>query len=575
MKRPAVTPVWRPRPQPDPADIAALAADRRLPPSIAALAITRARAAGLADDAFVGGRLSDLEPPLRFPGMADAMAVLVPAVRDRRRIAVFGDYDVDGITGTTLLVRMLRESGLSDAFGVVPNRKDGYGLTESAVRHLARRGAEVVITVDNGIAAPDAVRAALAAGIAVVVTDHHAFDPGNLPPAPCVHPGLGDAGSWANASGSGVAFALAIALRAALRESGWYADHPEPRLVELGVLAALGTVADMVPLVGANRILVRDAVGRLSRAPWPGLQALIASSKVRQFDEETFSFILGPRINAAGRVHDAMTALDLLLTDDPAAAARGAAAIEGLNVERKRIEQQILREVEQQIAGDPGFSERSLIFGAHPKWPHGVLGIVAAKVMRRHHRPAILMQIDGDEAKGSGRAIPEVDLLAALEEARTLTTAMGGHRASAGMTVPLRHLGEFRRLVEAALDRQGGVAAWSPVLELDGLIALSELRPELLGALDELRPFGVGNPRPLFISEGFVPRSLTVQRGGHLRFQVPAPGAPVSAIMFDGGHRPPPSGPIRIAFAPRRDAWSGRENGIELHVEDLQPAPFG
>ncbi len=572
MSREPVSPTWRLREHLAPGDVAAVAKGYSLPESIAEVAVHRARLAGLPDDAFIDGRLSDLPAPHDLPGMREALAVLLPAIESGRRVAVFGDYDVDGVTGTTILVRFLREVGLRDAFGVVPNRSDGYGLTAAAVERLRARGAEVLITVDNGIAAPEAVAAARAAGLQVVVTDHHSFDAQALPQVPCVHPGLGESGPWAWACGAGVAFALAIALRAALRERGWFADRPEPRLVDLGVLAALGTVADMVPLIGANRTLVRDGIARLARTPWPGLQALLDIAKVKHFDEETFSFALAPRLNAAGRVADAGYALELLLTDDADVAKRLAGLLERCNIERKRIEKGILDDVERQLAGDPGFAERALIFAVSPKWPHGVLGIVAAKLMRLHHRPALLMQIEGEAAKGSGRSIPEVDLLAALEEGRHLTTAMGGHRASAGMTVPLASLGAFRSTVEAALRAAGGPAAWEPTLDLDGLMPLGGLTAQWMEALDRLRPFGMGNPRPLFVSDAVQPNGMRTFARRHLRFQVSAGGSPVDAVMFDGARRPRVPGPLRLAYVPRRDAWSRRPDSLALHIEDVQAA---
>lgn len=573
MTREPASPVWRQRERPAPADVAAVARGFGLPPLIAEVAVQRGRAAGMPDDAFIDGRLSDLPSPLSLPGMDGALAVLLPAIEQRRRIAVFGDYDVDGITGTAILVRFLREVGLSDAIGHIPNRSDGYGLTPAAVAALAHRGAEVVVTVDNGIAAPEAVAAALAAGMQVVVTDHHSFAADRLPTAPCVHPGLGESGAWSSASGAGVAFALAIALRAALRERGWFADRREPRLADLGVLAALGTVADMVPLRGANRTLVRDGITRLGRTPWVGLQALLEIAKVRHFDEETFSFALAPRLNAAGRVADVGPALQLLLTDDAAEARRLGGILESCNIARKRLESGILEDMERQLAGDPGFDGRPLIFGLSRTWPHGVLGIVAAKLMRLHHRPALLMQLgDDDAAKGSARSIPEVDLLAALEEARHLTTAMGGHRASAGMTVPAANLAAFRRTVESALGRSGGPASWVPALDIDGAMPLGDLNGAWLESLDRLRPFGMGNARPLFVSEAVQPRTTRVFARRHLRLEVAAGGRPVDAVMFEGARRPRIAGPLRLAYTPKRDAWSRRDDALSLHVEDMQAA---
>lgn len=577
MTHGAPRPAWRLRQTPDADDVRRLAGATGLGEVAAGLLLQRAGEGGFDAGDFLRDSLQDLPDPAGLPGLAAAVPLLVEAVRSGETIGVFGDYDVDGITACTIVGRFLRGCGL-DPLLRVPNRSDGYGLTPAAVASMARQGVRLIVTVDNGIAATEAVEAANRAGIPVIVTDHHAPDPAGLPPAAAiVHPRLGDgAPGWREASGAGVALALVIELRRALAESGWFGDdRPRPHLGELIELAALGTIQDMVPLVGANRILVRDALTRLEKARVPGLAALltIATPGGRgPWDEELLAFQVGPRINAAGRVGDARTALALLLADDPAECRRLAADLDGLNRYRRALEQAIADEVDQQWQADPQAAVRPLIFGAHPNWSTGVLGIVAGRLARRYHRPTVLMAIEGDVARGSARSIPEIDLLEALEDVRDLAVTLGGHRGAAGMTVPLDRLAEFRRGLEAGLTRLRGEAAWKPVLDIDACVPLAEVDEALVRDLDRLRPFGMGNPRPLFSSDGFELRSPSVFRGGHLGFRARTAQGWSSAIAFGVKDQLPlPSGPMRVAYRPR---WDARQGGgrVELLVEDLAAA---
>lgn len=526
-------------------------------------------------ESFLCPTLARLDDPASIPGMAAAVDVLLDVVRDGAPVAIFGDYDVDGITGTAILSRFLERSG-ARSLPEVPNRSEGYGLSARTVKSLVAREAAVIVTVDNGITAREGADAAREAGVPLVVTDHHSFDPTELPDAAAlVHPGLGEARGWRDASGAGVALALAIALRRGLREVGWYGGD-EPRIDDLLELAAMGTVADMVPLSGANRIIVHEGLARLGVTATPGVRALAEVSGFAHgtLDEQAVAFGLGPRINAAGRVGDARRALRLLLTDDGGRAEALAGELDRANRSRQRQEQQVLEAVEILLDADPRWRERPLIFAASPEWNHGVLGIVAGRLARRLHRPAILFAVGEDAAKGSARSIPEVDLMERLAAAREHASSLGGHAQAAGMTVPPGKLGAFRRAVEASLRAVGGPEVWRPSLTIDAVLPVHEVSEGLLAQLDRLAPFGMGNPRPLFASDAFTPTSPRLFKGKHIGFGIPTARGSLRAIGFRMPELYPlPAGPVRVAYRPARDNWQGRQR-IQLLIEDLTSAPL-
>lgn len=567
--------LWCDTTAPEPQQVAELAAAYNLHPVVARLAAQRLYALGLDAgefDTFFAPTLQRLPDPDTLPGIRDAVPALLAALRARTKIGVFGDYDVDGISGTALLVRFLRAVG-AEVIAMVPNRSDGYGLMPASVATLARRGVRLIVTVDNGIAAHPAAEAAAAAGIELIITDHHHLSPQGLPPARAhVHPGVGPPGPWLGASGAGVAFALVVALRRALRELGWFANVPEPTLTDALQLATLGTIADVVPLVGVNRILVANGLARLPHSEVPGIAALAAVARApsAHWDTDVVAFYLGPRLNAAGRIGDAGRALNLLLSDDTAVVQRLAQELDRDNRIRRQQEKYILDAPE--FADKAALASRALIFAARPGWNHGVLGIVAGRLAQCLHRPTLLFAIDGDLAKGSGRSIPEVDLMAALETVRDLAVSMGGHREAAGLTLPTAALAEARRRVQAYLQAQGGPGSWTPRLMLDAQIQFSDIGLDLVRDLDRLGPFGAGNARPLFRSEALVPLRPRRLQDTNIGFDVPTGRGLVSAVGFCKAELfDLLKGRIEFAFRPTRNIYRGRET-VQLVVEDIRPA---
>src|SRR5918999_1059298 len=438
---------WAVAPQPDRAKVEALAAALRLPPALAALLIQRGHGSEEAARSYLRPLLSDLSDPYRLAGMAEAVEVIARSVRAGERIMVHGDYDVDGQCSSALLTRALRVAG-ADVVPFLPHRlRDGYDFGPAGLAAAKAAGAALIITCDCGITALQTVRSAGEEGIGVIVTDHHL--PGaELPPALAViDPQRADDTSDANdLCGTGIAFKLVQALVPAL-------GLPEHLAFHLLDLVALATVADVVPLQGENRILVRHGLKLLHNSRWVGIRALVDATGLtgKEVVARHLGFVLGPRLNAAGRVADATDGLKLLLCEDPEEAATLAQRLESLNVERQALDQRILEEALDQVerTGDPDRDAGFVLTG--DGWHPGVVGIVASRVVERYGRPTFLIAFDGDIGKGSGRSTSRFDLHAALLECGDLLDRFGGHQMAAGLTIRRDQLDAFR-------ERFGNVA---------------------------------------------------------------------------------------------------------------------
>jgi single-stranded-DNA-specific exonuclease len=442
-------------------------------------------------DVFLSPNLRHLPPLESWPGLLDAADHLAGALVAGKRCAVWGDYDVDGITATALLVEFLTRRGFSPLFHIPRRMDEGYGLNREGVERLAEAGAGVLITVDCGTTNPVEVQRARELGMEVVVTDHHL--PGALlPTCRIVNPRLADC-PCPDLAGVGVAFLLAAALNRRL---------PGPPLDMRGFLdlVALGTVADVMRLLGENRILVKNGLLLLSDAPRPGIRALktvcgLAPNSTVGSGE--INFALAPRINAAGRMGDPATALMLLLTTEESEAKGLAEELERLNKARRDEEDAIMAEAIEQADSWPDAAGLVL---CSPEWHQGVIGIVASRIVERSHRPCLVLTSDGETLKGSGRSIPEFDLHAGLHSCRELLLRFGGHRLAAGLAICPSNLGGLREQFHAAVVRQIGPDPIPPMILVDDLLHFKELSPTLLREIELMQPFGQGNPRPLFAS---------------------------------------------------------------------------
>jgi single-stranded-DNA-specific exonuclease len=546
---------WMLVPPPDPAVVDRLARALGIPAALAALLVQRGQATEAEARTFLRPAVTGLSDPSAIAGMREAVEAIAAAVRAGGTILVHGDYDVDGQCATALLTRALRAAG-ADVVGFVPHRlRDGYDFGPAGLAAAERAGASLVVTCDCGITAVDTVRAARAAGIGVVVTDHHL--PGaELPPAlAVVDPQRADDTSGARGlCGTGIAFKLVQALVPAL-------GLPPNLPYHLLDLVALATVADVVPLVGENRILVRHGLRLLADSRWPGLRALVAASGLqgKELRAGHMGYILGPRLNAAGRVGDAAEGLRLLLTDDPAEAAELARRLEGLNVERQSLDQRMLEEALAQVeqGGDPGRDASFVLAG--DGWHPGVVGIVASRVVERYGRPAFLIAFDGDVGKGSGRSISRFDLHAALLACGDLLERYGGHQMAAGLTIRRDRLDEFR-------ERFGGIAREAlgpddlgPEQRVDLELALHEATPELERMCRHLEPCGSGNASPVFGVRGVRLTGRSRVGSGHLKGTLDDGTTRLPAIGFQWADRVPwlADGLVDAAFRLEPNEWNG------------------
>ena len=560
---------------PDPAASERIRRELALHPAVARLLVQR----GIAepDDArrFLRPSLADLHDPLLLADLEPAVERLLQAVANRERIVVHGDYDVDGVSATVMVRRALGLLG-GDVDHYIPERlTDGYGLLAQTVERLHARGVRVIVSVDCGIRSSEAAERARALGVDLIITDHH--EPGATLPAALavVNPRRADCPyPDKHLAGAGVAFKLVQALCQRTGRTGW--------LPAFAKLAAIGTLADAVPLRGENRVIARVGLDGLTAGPNSvGLQALLDASGLagRRVESEDVAFRVAPRINAAGRMRSADLAARLLLAtgrQQAALAQQLAEELDGENVRRRAEEAVIAAAAQRAVGEDPQADDARLLVVWGEGWHRGVIGIVASKLVETFARPAIVLSVDGATARGSGRSVPGFDLLAALEQCAELCTRFGGHRQAAGLELPAERLPELRRRLGAHARARLGTEELVHRLKIDDTLTLTDIRPPLVEGLRALEPFGSGNPRPVFratrveVIDG--PRTMkeqhlrmTVRQGG-ARFRAVAWRAADRAAFFEA-HR----AGLQLAFSVVENTYQGHTS-TELTVADAARA---
>lgn len=489
--------------------------------------------------------------PSLFAGIDAALELAWRHIRGGSRIIVHGDYDVDGVCATTVLVRALRALGAEVGWYLPSRSQDGYGLASATVERLCESGAGLLITVDCGITAVEQVASARANGLDVVITDHHSpRSDGELPDCPIVHPALCRYPAK-ELCGTAVAHKLAEALGA-------------PTVPEDLELVALATVADLMPLRGESRRLVREGLTQMAGTRRPGLRALMRVSRTdpSALDASCLAFRLAPRINAAGRMRRADAALELLLTEDHERAEEIARELDAINADRRNTEQRITWEADA-LATEMG--ERSAYVLAAPGWHAGVIGIVASKIVERHNRPTIMLALDANDpaalAHGSGRSIPGFDLLGALEATGEHLVTFGGHRAAAGLSILPEQIPAFRQAFELHAEEFLTPDLLTPVERVDAVVTAADMSLELAEELQALAPFGQGNPdvRLYMAAATFeAPRTMG-EANQHVRFNVISGGVRASAVAFGCDGRIPGTdgGPVDASFKLERNIWNG------------------
>lgn len=534
------------------------------------------RQIGSPDEAarFIQPELSSLPSPVTLNGMQGASERILQALRRKERILIFGDYDADGITATAVLFNFLTAAGADVCYHLPHRIKEGYGLQPMHIMKLAvPRHVDLIITVDCGSSSFDAVDAAKRFGIDVIVTDHHNLDGGTPDAHTVINPKLANQPhELVELAGVGVAFYLVIALRAALRQQGWWQNKPEPNLKTYCDLVAIGTVADMVSLKGVNRILVHAGLQQINTAPRPGIQALLHAAGIRHsaIDSDDVAFRLGPRINAAGRMVHAQIAFDLLNTPSLETAAQLAEDLNVLNHRRQETENEIYQYIVRNLDGRPELLARKSFFLAGTDWHEGVLGVVAAKLVARYHRPIFVVSAKDGMAKGSGRSIPQVDLYAALARCAHLIDKFGGHRMAAGLSVRTENIGMLQNAFETAVTEMVDTEQMTPQLEIDCELDLEQITPQLLDELEYLSPFGTDNPPPLFMARDVRVTAAAIVGGRHRRMQLCQPNhstSPITAIQFNiEPDAPRASSFDRLAFRLQWNRYRG-DRRMQIVVE--------
>jgi single-stranded-DNA-specific exonuclease len=533
---------------------------------------------------FLAPRLRDQLPdPSHLRDMEAAAARLVRAVREGETIAVFGDYDVDGATSAALLVRFFAAVGGRTRIYVPDRLREGYGPNTPALLRLRSEGARLVVTVDCGTNAHLPLADAAAAGLEVIVVDHHVAEPQLPRAAAIVNPNRLDEESPHRALAAvGVAFLLIVAVNRALRQAAWYAaDRPEPDLLGWLDLVALGTVCDVVPLAGLNRAFVAQGIKVARRGPNPGLAALAAVAGVNEtLDAYHLGFVLGPRVNAGGRVGAADLGARLLATDDPALAADLARRLDGYNRERRDIEARTLGAAVAMVEATAQSSV--LVFAAAENWHPGVIGIVAARLKERYERPACVVALADGVGRGSARSIPGLPIGSAVIAARQagLLANGGGHAMAAGFTVAAEKLDALREFLVERLGDGLDLDRLMPELRIDATLALGAARAGLIGHIEQLAPFGAGNPEPRFAFSGVRVVHAEVVASGHLRCTLadPLDANRLRAIAFRAAGTPlgqflaeTRGATIHVAGHLRRDSWRGGD-AVQLVIDDAAPA---
>ena len=532
--------------------------------------------------AYLEPRLAELRPPAGLAGLSRAVDRICRAVCAGEQVGCFGDYDVDGVTTAALVTGFLRRVGVT-AWPRVARREAGYGFGAADAEWFAGRGATLVVTGDCGTSDEAAIRAAAARGIDVIVIDHHTVPAsdgrgdgeGSHPAFALINPLRADSTfPFRSMASVGLAFYVMQRVKTRLRELGFFASRPEPDLRDWLDLVAVGTIADLVPLSGENRIFTHAGLRRLGERRRPGLAALLARAGVgvdQPVDERVVGWKIAPRLNAPGRLGDAEPALALLLAEDRAAAEAAADALERANAERRAEQERVTAEALASLGSrDPG----PAVVVAQTGWPSGLVGIVAARLVDIYRRPAFVIALDAASGfgRGSARTAGDVNLYRALERAAPHLVRYGGHAAAAGLTVAMDQVDLLREALWAAVGEQmpGGAVRGAAA---DAEVELGEVDETLADELGSLAPFGKGNEQPVLVGRGLRVRdSRKVGDGSHLRLVLEDRGGAVrGAIAFGLGERDPgPGASIDCAFSAGISTWRGARS-VELSIRELAP----
>ena len=523
---------------------------------------------------FLRSSLDDLHEPFLLPDMEKAVRRIIHAIRSGETIFVYGDYDADGITATSLLVRFFQDIGKKAKYHIPKRLEEGYGITIGALEKIRADGASLVVTVDCGISSVVELEAARAMGLDVIITDHHE-PPEILPEAlAVVNPRLpGCEYPFKGLAGVGIALKLVQAINAGMAGKDKAGPGLDTSVLKYLDLVVLGTVADVVPLRGENRILVKHGLKILNESRRVGIQKLkeVALVKGDNLSVGTIGYQMAPRLNASGRLGEAGAGVRLLLTDDPEEAAEIAHGLEAMNRERQKIEEKILDDARSMIVCDPDYNYCSIVLHSS-EWHQGVIGIVASRLVEEFYRPTVLVSMAGKVGKGSARGIPGFNLYQGLEQCSGILEAFGGHKFAAGLSIKLENLGSFKEKFEEAVRNALTPDDFVPWLRIDSEVRLKDLDWKVYSEIKSVSPFGPANPEPVFESGPLQVMYPKIVGKNHVRMKLGQDGFAISSIAFNMGERYQGLAMkkvfINAAFTLSSSEWQG-ESTLQLNVRDI------
>ncbi len=568
----------------DEAGIRRLCGQLKISPLLAQVLIARGISQTAEAGKFLDAKLSDLHDPSQLPGIDIAADMIVQAIQDKRRITIYGDYDVDGVTGTSILWHCLQLSNATVDYYIPCRMTEGYGLNVAALQQLHEEDPRrLVVTVDCGIASVDEAALAKSIGLDLIITDHHHIG-SRLPDAlALVHPRLpGSTYPFGELCGAGVAFKLAWAICQRLGDGKKASPRMREFLKQAVGLAAVGTVADVVPLLGENRVIVRYGLQTVREQSSLGMKALLRVAGLFDKPEirsDDIGFGLGPRINAAGRLGQARLAVELLTTENEERAAKLAEYLNTLNENRKTVERRILKQAKEMVAANPEWEQHKTLVLAHHDWHPGVIGIVASRVTEEFGKPTVLIALrDDGTGQGSGRSWAGFDLYAGLESCRAHVVSFGGHKAAAGVRMQATAVGDVRATLASWAEQNFHPTVEDTELRIDAEVLLSEVTYLAVRELERLGPFGQENPQPRFVAsrvELAEPPKTMGEGDRHLAIKVRQQGTTLRGVAFGRGEwaeeLQATPGPIAVTFAPVINTFRGF-NKVELHLIDWKPA---
>ncbi len=563
--------IWKVKPRS--AHARTLAGEAGITPLQAQLLINR----GISDPGqavnFLHPRLSSMTDPMLLKDMDKALELVIGAVHHREKITIYGDYDADGLTAAALLVNFFSSLDVPVSYYIPHRLKEGYGLNGPAIKKIAATGTELLITVDCGSGAAREVSLAKSLGMKVVVTDHHQIPEGFHALCPVINPHRPDCPfPFKEQAGAGVAFFLAVAVRAGLRRTGWFNRGPEPDLRGYLDMVALGTTADRVPLLGQNRILVKAGLQVMASTRWPGIKAMQETAGLGgpAISTDDLAYRLGPRLNAPGRMEGPEVGIEMLTVEDLSRARYLSGQADLANKRRQDVERGMIEQIEGMIRTEAAMGRQKSLVVAREGWHKGVLGIVASKLVEKYHRPVLVLNVGDGVAVGSGRSIDGFNLYGALRSMGHLFEKFGGHAHAAGFTLKAERVALLREELEGLAGRVLTDEDLVPGIDVDGEIFLEDLDLNTLNQLEALSPFGEGNPEPLFVARSLRVLESRVVGEGHLKMVVRQGRKTLEAIAFKMGDKHPLQGKVlHMVFSPEINRWQGQER-IQLKIADLR-----